>query len=170
MEVVDIDKASSYINDPDFGLIENESSWDSSSFTSFVRKKNTFSYVIYEKTKIVGFLLVESDPDSTKIEKLTVHPKYRRLTFGSLLLNHLIQKAFSPKIVVYCKENDSDSIAFYKSKKFKSNLAKSHPRLPWAILNIEVKCLSSFNRNVCVPSTATNKQQMSTSIEKPNWH
>ena len=126
MEVVDIDKASSYINDPDFGLIENESSWDSSSFTSFVRKKNTFSYVIYEKTKIVGFLLVESDPDSTKIEKLTVHPKYRRLTFGSLLLNHLIQKAFSPKIVVYCKENDSDSIAFYKSKKFKSNLAKSH--------------------------------------------
>ena len=70
--------------------------------------------------------MIESDPEFTKIEKLTIHPKYRRLTYGSLLLNHLIQKAFSPKIVVYCKESDSDSIAFYKNKKFKSNLVKSH--------------------------------------------
>ena len=41
LDVVEIEKASCYTNDPDFGKIQNDSAWSSSSFTSFVRKKNT---------------------------------------------------------------------------------------------------------------------------------
>lgn len=126
LEIVEIDKSSSIIIDPDFGQIENNLAWDSSSFTSFVRKKDTFSYIICEKDKTVGFLLIESKADFTKIEKLVIHPKFRRMTFGSLLLEYLIEKKFSSKIITYCRENDNESIAFYKNKKFKSNLIKSY--------------------------------------------
>ena len=126
VEVVDIDKASSYINDPDFGLIENESSWNSSSFTSFVRKKNTFSYVIYENSKIVGFILIENGANETIIEKLVVHPKNRRNGYGTAMIEFLIQKKFKPIISAYCREDENDSIKFYSSKKFKSKLEKKH--------------------------------------------
>lgn len=126
LDVVEIEKASCYTNDPDFGKIQSDSAWSSSSFTSFVRKKNTFSYVIYENSKIVGFILIENGANETIIEKLVVHPKNRRNGYGTTMIDFLIQKKFKPIISAYCREDDNDSIKFYSSKKFKSKLQKKH--------------------------------------------
>ncbi|NBQ16738.1 GNAT family N-acetyltransferase [bacterium] len=126
LDVLEIERSSCYTNDPDFGKIQNDFVWSTSSFTSFVRKKNTFSYVIYENSKIVGFILIENDPDETVIEKLVVHPKSRRKGYGTAMINFLIQKKFRNKISAYCREDDDDSIKFYISKKFKSKLQKKH--------------------------------------------
>jgi ribosomal protein S18 acetylase RimI-like enzyme len=126
MDIVEIEKASCFINDPDFGKIQSNTCWSSSSFTSFVRKKNTFSYIISENNKIVGFVLIENLPSETVIEKIVVHPKNRRNGHGTAMINHLINKKFTNKLVYYCMENDDDSIKFFSKKKFKSKLEKKY--------------------------------------------
>lgn len=126
MDVVEIEKASCFINDPDFGKVQSNSSWSSSSFTSFVRKKNTFSYIISENNKIVGFVLIENFPAETVIEKIVVHPNNRRKGYGTAMINHLINKKFTNKLICFCMENDDDSIKFFSKKKFKSKLEKKY--------------------------------------------
>ncbi len=124
--IVEIEKRNCTIEDPDFGEMISKKAWTSSDFIDFIKKRNTYTYVISENQIIIGFLLFEVKENELLIERICVDKQYRRCGFGKEMLKFVYNKKYSNKISFYCKENDIDSIKFFQKCDFVAKLEKNY--------------------------------------------
>ena len=125
-DVVDIEKKSCSIDDEDFGTMVVYYAWASSDFIKFIKKPNTYAYVIKEGDLIVGFFLLEVKDSEVLIERICVDKNYRRSGFAKEILNFIYKKDYRKKISHICREEDKESIGFFKSVGFTGKLVKKH--------------------------------------------
>lgn len=125
-DVVDIEKKSCFIDDDDFGVMVADYAWSSSKFIDFIKKSNTYSYVIKEGDLIVGFFLLEIKDSEVLIERICVDKNYRKNGFGKEILNFIYKKDYKNKIIHICREKDVEAIGFFKVVGFKGKLIKNH--------------------------------------------
>jgi ribosomal protein S18 acetylase RimI-like enzyme len=124
--IVEIEKKNCTIEDPDFGEMVSKKAWNSSDFVDFVKKKNTYTYTISEGLIIVGFLLFEVKENELLIERICIDKDFRRSGFGKDFLDFIYNKKYRNKIVFYCKEDDVNTIKFFKKNDFTANLEKNY--------------------------------------------
>ena len=91
-DVVDIEKKSCSVEDEDFGIMIANYAWTSNKFISFIKKTNTYAYVIKEGELIVGFFLLEVKDSEVLIERICVDKNYRKSGFGKEILNFIQKK------------------------------------------------------------------------------
>lgn len=125
-DVVDIEKKNNVVEDPDFGQMISEDAWTSIKFIDFIKRKNTFTYTISEGDLIVGFLLFEVRDKDVLIERISVDKNFRKSGFGTALLNFLYQKNYKQKIIYYCKEDDNETINFFKKNNYVGKLERNY--------------------------------------------
>lgn len=125
-DVVDIEKRNNVIEDPDFGQMISDEAWTSNKFIDFIKKKNTFTYTISEGDLIVGFLLFEVREKDVLIERISIDKNFRKSGFGSYLLNFIYDKNYKNRILFFCKENDAETINFFKKNNYIGKLERSY--------------------------------------------
>lgn len=125
-DVVDIEKKSCSVEDEDFGTMVVDYAWSSSDFIKFIKKPNTYAYVIKEGDLVVGFFLLEIKDSEVLIERICVDKNYRRSGFAKEILNFIYKKDYRKKITHICREEDVESINFFKSIGFTGKLIKKH--------------------------------------------
>lgn len=125
-DVVDIEKRNNTIEDPDFGIMVEDHAWSSNKFINFIKKKNTYTYTISEGDLIVGFLLFEVREKDVVIERICIDKNFRKSGFGTQLLNFVYEKNYKDKIIYFCKENDNDSINFFKKNNYIGKLERNY--------------------------------------------
>jgi len=121
VDLVRIEEDSNLIEDPDFGVLKTNNGWKEQEFIDYVRKKNTSIYICQVSNTIIGFIAFAKEDDFLIINKLVIDPVLRKNGFGSTLLNFVENLNFS-KIIAYVKENDMESITFFKNRGFKGKL------------------------------------------------
>lgn len=125
-DIVDIEKKNCTIEDPDFGNMVGEHAWTSNMFIDFIKKPNTYTYTINEGDLIVGFLLFEVKQNEVLIERISIDKDFRKSGFGKMFLDFIIEKNYRNKIIYFCKENDVESINFFKNNKFIGKLEQNY--------------------------------------------
>ena len=125
-EVLEIELASNTIEDPEFGTVSTLNFWTELDFAKYGKKRNTFGIVIQEGDSVVGFCVYERKQDKLVIDKLVVHPLFRRSKFGTVLITYAIAENNVKVYQFIVRETDTASIEFYKTFKFKSRLSLSH--------------------------------------------
>ena len=111
-DVVDIEKKSCSVEDEDFGIMTANYAWTSNKFISFIKKTNTYAYVIKEGELIVGFFLLEVKDSEVLIERICVDKNYRKSGFGKEILNFIYKKNYKNKVTHICREDDVDAKVF----------------------------------------------------------
>ena len=81
--------------------IENFNSphWEYQDFKSHLKHERCAAMVAEYNSKVVGFLIYESDKEFVHVLNIGVHPEYRRATIGSQLLAKLLPKIVKKKII-----------------------------------------------------------------------
>ena len=125
-DVVDIEKRVCSIDDEDFGIMVADYAWSSNDFIKFIKKYNTYAYVVKEGDLVIGFFLTEVKEHEVCIERICIDKNYRKSGFGKEILNFIYKKKYRNKISHICRENDIDAIEFFKSNDFKGKLVKSY--------------------------------------------
>jgi len=125
-DVVDIEKKSCSVEDEDFGIMIANYAWTSNKFISFIKKTNTYAYVIKEGELIVGFFLLEVKDSEVLIERICVDKNYRKSGFGKEILNFIYKKNYKNKVTHICREDDIDAIKFFKCVGFTGKLMKNY--------------------------------------------
>lgn len=125
-DVVDIEKKACSVDDEDFGTMVSEYAWSSTDFINFIRKKNTYAYVIKEGDLVVGFFLLEVHENEVSIERICIDKNYRNSGFGKEVLNFIYKKEYRNKVTHTCREDDMEAINFFKSNDFVGKLSKNH--------------------------------------------
>ena len=125
-DVVDIEKKSCLIEDEDFGSMVAEYAWNSTDFVNFIRKKNTYAYVIKEGDLIVGFFLLEVKENEVSIEKICIDKNYKNSGFEKEVLNFICNKEYRNRITHTCRENDMETIKLFKANDFTGKLNKNY--------------------------------------------
>lgn len=124
-DVIEIEKKSCAIEDEDFGVMIPGYAWNSTNFIDFIKKTNTYAYVIKEGDLIVGYFLIEVKETEVSIEKIRIDKNYRNSGFGKEILNFIYKKEYRDRVSHTCRENDEESINFYKNNGFKGKLNKN---------------------------------------------
>lgn len=124
-DLIRIETDSNCIEDPDFGLLKTNIGWSEEDFISYIRKKNTSIYICQISNTVIGYIAFSKESDILTIDKLVVDPVLRKNGFGSTLLNFVENLNFS-KIVSCVRENDNESILFFKNRGFTAKLKKNH--------------------------------------------
>lgn len=125
-EVLEIELASNTIEDPDFGSVSTLNLWTEIDFAKYGKKKNIFGIVIKEGDSVIGFCVYEKKQDKLVIDKLVVHPLFRRSKFGTVLITYVMAEHNVKVYQFVVRETDAESIKFYKTFKFKSRLSAKH--------------------------------------------
>lgn len=125
-EVLAIELASNTIEDPDFGLVSTLNLWTELEFAKYGKKTNTYGIVIKESDLVVGFCVYEKKQDKLVVDKLVVHPFFRRSKFGTILMTYVMAENNVKVYQFIVRETDIASIGFYKTFKFKSRLSLNH--------------------------------------------
>lgn len=124
-DLIRIESDSNLIEDPDFGVLQTEKGWKEEDFITYVRKKNTSIYICQVSNTVIGYIAFSKDGDNLTIDKLVIDPVLRKNGFGSTLLNFVENLNFS-KTIAYVRENDDESILFFKNRGFVARLQKNH--------------------------------------------
>ena len=124
-DLIRIESDSNLIEDPDFGVLKTDIGWKEEDFVAYVRKKNTSIYICQISNSIIGYIAFSKESDTLTIDKLVIDPVLRKNGFGSTLLNFVENLNFS-KIIAYVRENDDESILFFKNRGFIARLQKNH--------------------------------------------
>ncbi len=119
-DVVDVEKAAWTIKDPDFGDYVCPLAWDEEKIVSEVRRKNTVFFVVMEGDLVVGYACVAKDKERTTntIERLVIHPQFRRHGLGSSLLSDITNRTNSNKFQAHVREHDDPSLQFFSAHKW----------------------------------------------------
>ena len=125
-EVLEIELASNTVEDPDFGLVPTLNFWTEIDFAKYGKKTNTSGIVIKEGDSVVGFCVYEKKQDKLVIDKLVVHPLFRRSKFGTVLITYVVAENNVKVYQFIVRETDISSIEFYRTFKFKSRLSLNH--------------------------------------------
>lgn len=121
VDLIRIEEDSNLIEDPDFGVLKTNNGWKEQDFIDYVRRKNTSIYICQVSNTIIGFIAFSKEDDFLIINKLVIDPVLRKNGFGSTLL-HFVENLNFSKIIAYVKENDTESITFFKNRGFKGKL------------------------------------------------
>lgn len=126
-DVVEVEKAAWTFKDPDFGEYVHPLAWDEAKFISEVRRKNTVFFVLSEGELVVGYACVAKDKIKTAntIERLVVHPQFRRRGLGTALLADITGRSSCVKYHAQMYEHDDASIRFYASRGWVGKLARN---------------------------------------------
>ncbi len=126
-DVLEVERGAWTYIDSDFGEIIHPSYWDEQKFISEVRRKSTVFYVACEGPVVGGYAVIAKNKDrsSTTIERLVVHPLFRRRGLGSALLEEILTRSVSNKFLAQVREHDSDSIAFFQAKGWQGRLVRN---------------------------------------------
>lgn len=126
-DVLEVERGAWTYNDQDFGQVLHPFHWDEQKFISEVRRKQTVFYVACEGPVVSGYAVIAKNKDrsSTIIERLVVHPLFRRRGLGSALLQEILTRSVSNKFSAQVREHDSDSIAFFKAKGWQGRLVRN---------------------------------------------
>jgi len=124
-DVLEVERGAWTYNDKDFGEILHPFHWDEAKFIAEVRRKSTVFYVAMEGPVVGGFAMVSRNKDrsTTTIERLVVHPLFRRRGLGSAMLEEILTRSVSSKFVAQVREHDQDSIYFFRTKGWQGKLA-----------------------------------------------
>ena len=123
-DVVDIEKKSCSVEDVDFGTMVLDYAWSSNDFIKFIKKTNTYAYVIKEGDLVIGFFLIEVKDSEVLIERICIDKNYRKIGFGKEILKFIYKKNYSNRITHICREDDKESINFFKSNDFNISFPK----------------------------------------------
>lgn len=126
-DVVGVEQAAWTIKDPDFGDYVDPLAWNEGKIVSEVRRKNTVFFVLLEGDLVVGYACVAKDKERTMntIERLVVHPQFRRHGFGSALLLNITSRTSSVKFQAQVREHDDPSIQFFSSQGWVGKYARN---------------------------------------------
>lgn len=126
-DVLEVERGAWTYTDPDFGQVLHPWHWDEHKFISEVRRKQTVFYVACEGPVVGGFAVIAKNKDrsSTTIERLVVHPLFRRRGLGSAMLQEILTRSVSNKFAAQVREHDEDSIAFFKANGWESKLVRN---------------------------------------------
>jgi len=105
----------------DFSFLkEIDSNLDVKFFLKFISKKNSICYVVEFENKILGFAFFKFYENSIKINKIAIHPDYRRKGFASLLISKIKGKISNKRnmISAFISEWDLESQLFFKKSGF----------------------------------------------------
>ena len=109
---------------PDVLNIEhfNRESWLEKDFITYLRERNHIAMVAEYKNKVVGFMVYELDSTVIHIEKLAVHPEFRRKGVGSQIIAKLLAKLGGKRkaIDLVVHERNVNLQLFLKSNGFKA--------------------------------------------------
>jgi ribosomal protein S18 acetylase RimI-like enzyme len=124
-DVLEVERAAWTYQDKDFGEILHPFHWDEAKFISEVRRKSTVFYVAAEGPVVGGFAVVSRNKDrsSTTVERLAVHPLFRRRSLGSAMLEEILTRSVSNQFTAHVREHDENSIYFFLSKGWRGKLA-----------------------------------------------
>lgn len=124
-DVLEVERAAWTYQDKDFGEILHPCHWDETKFISEVRRKSTVFYVAAEGPVVSGFAVVSRNKDrsSTTVERLAVHPLFRRRSLGSAMLEEILTRSVSNQFTAQVREHDEDSIYFFQAKGWRGKLA-----------------------------------------------
>lgn len=126
-DVVAVEKAAWTFKDPDFGEYVHPLAWDENKIVSEVRRKNTVFFVLQEGHLVVGYACVSKDKmrATNTIERLVVHPQFRRQGLGTILLADIMGRSIAIKYVAQMHEHDDSSIGFYASRGWFAKFARN---------------------------------------------
>jgi len=126
-DVVEVERAAWTIKDPDFGEYVHPLAWDEDKIVAEVRRKNTVFFVLFEGELVVGYACVAKDKARTTntIERLVVHPQFRRRGLGTAFLADIAGRSIAVKYQAYVREHDDASIMFYSACGWVGKLARN---------------------------------------------
>lgn len=125
-DVLEIEIFSNTFDDPDFGIITDLRCWSLKEFSKYWKSKTSVGLVIKEGHIVVGFAILNTKNDKVVVDKLVIHPYFRRMKLGTALVVEILAKYPAKVHQFIVRETDKDSIEFYKNFKFKSRLSQKH--------------------------------------------
>lgn len=106
----------------DIEKINNEHPWSSSNFVSSVADNSTLSYGLFVEQKMVGYVLSLVAVDTADLLNIGIHPNYKRLGCGKMLLDHLLvqlKKMHINDLILEVRVINHIAINFYENQGFK---------------------------------------------------
>lgn len=125
-DVLEIEIFSNTFDDPDFGVVTDLKCWTLKDFAKYWKSKTSIGLVIKEGHITVGYAVLNTKNDKVVVDKLVIHPHFRRLKLGTALVVEILAKYPAKVHQFIVRETDKLSIEFYKSFKFKSRLSQQH--------------------------------------------
>lgn len=122
--LVDAEKAAYQYNDEDFGDLLSPQGWTEGDFKTAMDDPSFRGYVLKEGKATVGCLFYEIDHGDVCIEKLSIHPYFRRNGFARETMAWLanrIYRSYNPEREIFAcvHEQDLPLMHFYVSLGFR---------------------------------------------------
>jgi len=99
----------------------NECPWSSLHFASSVVDNATLSYGLFIEQKLVGYALALVAIDTADLLNIGIHPNYKRLGYGKILLDYLLvqlKKMNINDLILEVRVKNHMAINFYQKQGF----------------------------------------------------